>query len=119
MTDEKAKKLLERVQTSIVEVITKGLEAGTITEDRAKQIAQLVLERLPEDITYEELIRVIPKLDDDFSELSAAVVPIMLEYESKMKKIINERITSLIREQRFNDALHVARKAIEFEKGLS
>jgi len=119
LKDDKAKQLLSRVQNSIVDVISKGLEEGSITEDRAKEIAQVVLDKLPEDVTYEELMRIIPKLDDDFKELSAAVVPIMLEYESKMKDIINDRISSLLKNQKFSEALDTARKAIEFERGLS
>lgn len=119
MTEDKSKQLLNRVQAAIVDVITKGLEEGTITEDRAKEIARLVLAKLPEDVSYEELMRIIPKLDDDFQELSSAVVPIMLEYEAKMKEIINHKISILLKQNRFQEALDLSRKAIEFEKTLS
>lgn len=120
MANEKAKELLNRLHKSIVDIITKGLENGTITEDRAKQIAKMVLDKLPkEDVTYEELIRIIPKLDDEFQELSAAVVPIILEYEQKMQAIINSRITNLLQQQKYQEALQLSRKAIEFEKELS
>ena len=117
--DDKTQQLLNRVHTSIVDVITNGLEEGTITEDRAKLIAKMVLAKLPDDITYEELIKIIPKLDDEFAELSGAVVPIMVEYEEKMKTIINERITDLLKAKKFKEAQKIARKALEFEKGLS
>lgn len=115
----KAKELLDRVHSSIVDVITRGLEKGTISEERAKEIAKVVLDKLPEDITYDELIRIIPKLDDDFQELSAAIVPIMLEYETKIRKVVNEKISQLIKDKKFNEALELSRKAIEFEKQLS
>ncbi len=119
MDNTKAKALLDKVQTSIVDVITRGLEEGTITEDRAKQIAQMVLEKLPEDITYEELIRVIPKLDDEFKELSAAVVPIMLDYEARIKKVVNQKLTILLKQGKFDEAMKISQKALEFEKDLS
>ena len=116
---EKAKELRERVQTKIVEVITRKLEAGEMTEERAKQIASMVLEKLPEDASYNELMKIIPKLDDHFHELTQAVVPIMTEYERKMKAIIDKKITELMNKGQFDQALDVAKKAIEFEKELS
>lgn len=119
MDNSKAKSLLDKVQASIVDVITRGLEEGTITEDRAKLIAQMVLEKLPEDITYEELIRVIPKLDDEFQELSVAVVPIMLEYESRIKKVVNQKLSILLKQGKFDEAMKISQKALEFEKDLS
>jgi hypothetical protein len=119
MSDEKTKQLLNRVHAAIVDVITKGLEEGTINENRAKEIAQMVLERLPDDINYEELMKILPKLDDDFQELTVAILPIMLEYEAKVKQIVNHKISQLLKEKRFQEALFLARKAIEFEKGLS
>jgi len=119
MVDEKTQKLLDKVNASIVNVITKGLEEGVISQERAQKIAQMVIEKLPEDISYEELIRIIPKLDDEFKELSDAIIPIMLEYETKMKEVINQRISALLKQQKFKEALEIARKAIDFEKNLS
>jgi hypothetical protein len=116
---DKAKELLNRVHSAIVDLITKKLEAGTINEDRAKEIAREVLKRLPEHITYEELIRVIPKLDDDYKELAEVVVPIMVEYEQKIRVIINQKISALMQQQKYDEALELAKKAIEFEKGLT
>jgi hypothetical protein len=115
---DKTKELLERVHSSVVDVITKGLENGTISEDRAKEIASTVLNNLKDDITYEELIRIIPTLDDEFKELGEAVVPIMLEYEEKIRKVVNEKISLLLKNQKFNEALKLAKKALEFESEL-
>jgi len=111
--------LRERVQKSIVDIITKELEAGMMTEDRAKEIAKYVLDMLPEGISYEKLIELIPKLDDNFAELSAAVLPVMVEYERKMKSVLNEQITNLLKEGKLDDALQIANQAIEQEKKLS
>jgi hypothetical protein len=111
--------LRERVQKSIVDIITKELEAGMMTEDRAKEIAKYVLDMLPEGISYEKLIELIPKLDDNFAELSAAVLPVMVEYERKMKSVLNGQITSLLKEGKLDDALQIANQAIEQEKKLS
>lgn len=115
---DKTKELLDRVQSAIVEVITKGLDDGTISEDRAKEIANKVLERLKGDITYDELIRIIPTLDDEYQELSSAVVPIMVEYEQKIRKVVDDKISQLLKDQKLDEAMKLAKKAIEFESEL-
>ncbi|HLD03176.1 MAG TPA: hypothetical protein VJC17_00205 [Candidatus Dojkabacteria bacterium] len=115
----KAQALRERVQSAIVKVITDQLEKGEMTEERAKQIAQIVLEQLPENISYQKLIEIIPKLDDHFSELTVAIVPIMVEYEEKMKQVVNKKISELMQAHKLEEALEVTKKAIEFEKQLT
>lgn len=116
---DKAKELRERVQKTIVDIISTKLQGGEMTEERAKQIASMVLEKLPEDASYNELMKIIPKLDDHFHELTQAVMPIMVEYERKMKEIVDKKISDLISKGQFDKALDVAKKAIEFEKELS
>lgn len=109
----------ERLQSKIVEIITSKLENGEITEDRAKQIAKHVLEQLPEGVSYAKMMEIVPRLDDHFHEISDAVIPLMVEYEKKMKAIINERIAALIKTNRLDEALAFTKKAIEFEKTLT
>ncbi|MEI7578976.1 MAG: hypothetical protein WCJ58_02925 [bacterium] len=116
---EKAELLRYKVQEEIVKVITSRLQEGLIDEKRAKAIAQLVLEKLPEGISYEKLITIIPTLDDHFFELSSVVVPIMVEYEKKMKHLVNQKITALLKGGMLDKAMEMTSKAIEFEKGLS
>ncbi|MFQ5493195.1 MAG: hypothetical protein ACE5DX_03490 [Candidatus Dojkabacteria bacterium] len=116
---DKASELREKVQNKIVSLISSKMEKGEMTEERAKQIAQLVLQKLPEGISYERLIEVIPTLDDHFEELTIAVVPIMVEYEQKMQAAVDDRIKKLIDAGKLDAVLDVTKKAIEFEKRLA
>lgn len=111
--------LREQVQKAAIDIITKGLEAGTINEERAKQIAQTVLESLPEGITYEEFFNKLPKLDDLNPELAEVVVPLMEQYGEKMKAINDTKITELIKDGKIDEALILTNQAIEKEKSLS
>lgn len=111
--------LRERVQKEIVDLITAKLESGAMTDERAKQIAKYVLDKLPENISYQSLIDIIPKLDDEFSELSAAVVPIMSEFEIKVKKTVDAQIHKLIEEGKLDEALLLTKKAIAYDKKLT
>jgi hypothetical protein len=119
MTDPKADELRKQVQADIVRIVTSKLQKGLINEARAKEIAQLVLEKLPEGMSYQKLIEIIPTLDDHFDELTAAVVPIMMEYERKMHDIVNAKVAQLIKDGKLDEALSMTQKAIEFDRQLS
>ncbi len=111
--------LRDLVQSQVVELITDGLEEGTISEDRARSIAQMVLEKLPEGISDKELMSVLPTLDDEFRELSDVVLPIVLDYEKKITTVIEDKVLKLVRAKKFKDALQLARKGIEYTRKLN
>ncbi len=119
MSDEKAQKLREKIQTDVVSLITQKLKEGQMTQERAQRIAAMVLERMPEDITYQELLKIIPKLDDEFTELADVVVPVMVEYEKKLHSLLEERVLKLVRAKKFKEAVEEARKGMEIERRLS
>jgi len=115
----KAEDLREKIQQKIVDVVSRKLESGQMTQERAKTIAQLVLEKLPEGISYEKLMQVLPTLDDHFEELSAAVLPIIQEYETKVKAEVDKKIKQLVKEGKLDELLELTNKAIEFESNLA
>jgi len=119
MAETQAKQLREKFQSQVVALITEKLKAGEMSQDRAQKIASMVLEKLPEGTNYEQLMKIIPKLDDEFLELVDVVVPIMTEYERKLHKVLEEKVLKLVREKKFKEAMVEARKSIEIEKGLS
>lgn len=106
--------LRTQIQTQIVDLITEKLKTGQLSEDRARQIAQLVLDKLPEGINQEELMRTLPKLDDHFRELSDVVLPIMVDYEQRLRAAIEGKVLELMRAERFQEALDTARKGIDY-----
>ncbi len=111
--------LRERVQKAVVQVITKGLESGSISEDRARGIAKMILEKVPDGISDKDLIEVVPTLDDEFAELGEVVIPIVVEYEEKVRKIIEAKVLGLVRARKFEDAIDMARKGMDYSKQLA
>ena len=109
----------EQVQKAIVDIITEGLTEGTITEEKAKKMAQFILEKLPETITYDDFIKVLPKLDDDFPEFSKVVVPLMEQYERKSKAVADKKITEMLKSGNIDEALKLTNEAIDQEKNLT
>ena len=109
----------EQVQKAVVGIITNGLKEGYITEDRAKVIAKMILEKLPEGIGFEDFITILPKLDDDYEEIAGVVVPLMEQYETIMRNDNDKKITELIKSGKIDEALNLTNQAIEKERNLT
>jgi hypothetical protein len=116
--DTRAFQIREKLQQDIVSLITAKLEKGEMTEDRAKAIARMTLEKLPEGISYEDLMRTIPTLDDEFEELKVAIFPIIDEYQKKIASQVHAEISRLIKENKLEDALNLTDKTLIFESQL-
>ncbi len=117
--DKRAENLRRKIQKQVLDLISDRLEKGEMSKERARKIADMIIKKLPENISYEELLQVIPKLDDEFVELSDIVVPIMTEYERNLHKDLEERVLSLVRTGKIDLARKAAKKAIEIEKNLT
>ncbi len=101
MDPEEKRKNIER---DILRMIKEKLEKGEMNAERASKIAQLVLKTLHPGISLEDIYRTVPTLDDQFSELSTAVLPVLQEYEEKVEKIVTERVEALIKQGHFTEA---------------
>lgn len=117
-SNEQAAQIREKLQQDIVGIITKKLESGEMTEERAKAIAKMTLEKLPEDISYKQMMEVLPTLDDEFNELQVAVIPLLAEYQGKVSQEVEIQIANLLKNQKYEEALKLTKKAIEFESNL-
>ena len=106
------------VMQNIVDLIKEKVSHDEMNDERAKKIADLVLQKLPTNISYEHLMKVIPTLDDQFRELGEVVVPIMVEYEKKIKEEVGKLVSKLIKEGKLDEARKVIQTTLEFEKGL-
>ena len=113
-----AEGLREKLQQDIVSLITKRLESGEMSEDRAKAIARMTLEKMPKGISYDQLMKTLPGLDDEFEELRIAIFPVIKDYQIKVSKKVGSQISQLMQQKRYKDALKLARKAVDFESKL-
>jgi hypothetical protein len=110
--------LRDQIQSEVVKLITKGLEDGSMSEDRARSIAKLILEKLPEDLKGEELLKVLPQLDDEFGELAEIVLPVLVEYEERIRVTVEAKVLDLVRQKKFTEAMEAAKKGIEYSQQL-
>ena len=79
MADTNNATLRQKLEALIVRELEKGLAGDQITGERAHEIANIVLEAVPEDVTDSELVKIIPTLDDKASELAPVVYKILSE----------------------------------------
>jgi hypothetical protein len=102
----------QQVELQCVELIKKKLADGSMTEERAQQASQTVLDTLTPGMSLEELYRAIARLDDVVQELAPVVLPLMKQYERDIVKPIEKNVGELIVQGRFDAATKLAKQAI-------
>lgn len=103
----------QQIEANVVELIKTKLDDGTMTEERSQLISQNVLDTIRPGMTFEELYKAIPKLDDAFQELSPILVPILQEYETNVTQKVKQNVEDLIKQGQFDAAAKLAQKAVE------
>jgi len=114
MNPEEKRKQLEK---DILEIIAQKLQNGQMDLTRAQTIAKMLLDKLHPPLTLEQIYEIAPTLDDHFSELSGAILPIINEHDEKIRNIIVEHAEKLIKSGKFDEASAVLKQAINQEKG--
>lgn len=103
--------LREQIELEIVEFIQTKMESGEINEARAKAIAQRALDVLRVGMSFEELYRAIPTLDDTMPELAPIVLPHVRDYEKNVTSQALENVRNLIQQGQYDAAASLAKKA--------
>lgn len=104
--------LRQQIELQVVELIKAKLADGSMTEERAQQASQIVLDTLKPGMSFEELYRAIAKLDDTVQELAPVVLPVMQQYEDQIVKPIEKNVSELIRQGQYDAASKLAQRAI-------
>lgn len=105
--------LRQQIELKVVEMIKAKLADGTMTEERSQELSQIVLDTLKPGMSFEELYRAIPKLDDNAPELSPIILPILRDYEQNVNKKAMEGVSDLIKQGQFDAAANLADRAIK------
>lgn len=71
--DEQRKTLLFKLEQDIAKLLLDKLEHFEISFERASQIAKFILSHLPENLTDDQVRKILPSLDDEFVELVGIV----------------------------------------------
>jgi len=97
MADTNNATLRQKLEALIVRELEKSLQADQITGERAQEIAIIVLEAVPENITDSELLKIIPLLDDKASELAPVVYKMLSERDEQERTKQLDHLRGMIR----------------------
>lgn len=88
--------LRKKLEALIVYELKNKLQQGKISGDRAKEIANIVLSLIPENISDQQLEEIIPKLDDKTPELASVVYQILQEKDEALKARMIPELKAMI-----------------------
>lgn len=108
MDPEEYRKKLER---DILAIIIEKLQNGQMDAERAKDIAVMVLDKLHPPLTLEQIYEIAPSLDDKFTELARAVMPVIKEHDEKMRQIVTEHTQNLLKQGKVDEAHEYIKQA--------
>lgn len=94
----------QKIERDILDIIEQKLMNGQMDADRAADIAKMVLEKLHPPLTLEQIYAVVPTLDDHFTELAAAVLPVLKDKEDNIRAVVAHHAEALIKSGKFDEA---------------
>ena len=114
-----ADELREDIELQIVELLKQKLEDGEITEERSAQISGRVLTILVPGMSYEELYKAVPTLDDSMPELAPIVLPFVREYEDNVTGQGLASVRNLIKQGQYDAAARMGKKISSTDADIS
>jgi len=93
-----------QVEQEIANFLLDRLEEQKITIEHAVQIAKFVVKTIPQQMTDQQMLEIIPKLDDEFTELASIVYKHLQAYELKYKPQVVNYVQKLIKEGKLDEA---------------
>jgi len=103
----------KRLESDILKIMEEKLQKGQMDADRARAIAGMVLDSLHPPLTLEQIYEIAPTLDDHFTELTSAVLPVIQEHDEKIKTIVAQHAQKLIKEGKIDEATEAIKQVTD------
>jgi len=103
----------QEIELKVVEMIKTNLTEGVLTEERAQELSQIVLDTLRPGMTFTELFGAIARLDDTAPELSPFIVPYLKQYEREIAQKAEQNVRNLIKQGQYDAASKLAESVIK------
>lgn len=101
----------KKIELDILKIIEEKLANGQMDTERAKAIARMVLDKLHPPLTLEQIYQIVPTLDDHFTELAQAVLPVIQEHDKTISTIVSEHAEKLIKMGKIDEANTILKQA--------
>ncbi len=99
-----AEEYRKKIEQDILKILEEKLRNGQMDAHRAQAIAKMVLDKLHPPLTLEQIYSIAPTLDDEFSELSRAVLPIISAHEEEIKNTVLQHVEKLLGSGKLDEA---------------
>ena len=106
-----AEEYRKKLEQDILTILEEKLRSGDMDAHRAQAIARMVLDKLHPPLTLEQIYAVAPTLDDEFSELSRAVLPIIKEHDEQVRSIVLQHVEKLLGSGKIDEAYKALKEA--------
>lgn len=106
-----AEEYRKKIEQDILKILEEKLRNGQMDAKRAQAIARMVLDKLHPPLTLEQIYAIAPTLDDEFSELSRAVLPIIKEHDEQIRSIVVQHVEKLIGSGKLDEAYMALKEA--------
>lgn len=106
-----AEEYRKKIEQDILTILEEKLRSGQMDAHRARAIARMVLDKLHPPLTLEQIYAIAPTLDDEFSELSKAVLPIIREHDEQLRNLVSQHAENLIKSGKFDEAHRILKSA--------
>lgn len=103
----------KKLELDILAIMDEKLRKGEMGAERARAIARMLLDRLHPPLTLEQIHQIAPTLDDHFTELARAILPVIEDHEEEVRKIISEHAKKLIKIGKIDEATNVLKQATQ------
>ena len=103
----------KKLELDILKIMEEKLRNGQMDAERAKAIARMVLDKLHPPLTLEQIYQIVPTLDDHFTELAAAVLPVMHEHDARVSEIIAQHAGKLIKMGKVSEATSMLKQTTQ------
>lgn len=103
----------QKIELAVVEMIKTSLTEGVLTDERAQELSQIVLDTLRPGMSFQELFTAIARLDDTAPELSPIIVPYLKQYENEIAQKAEQNVRNLIKQGQFDAASKLAESVIK------
>lgn len=102
----------KKLELDILKIIEEKLTKGEMEPERAQAIARMVLTKLHPPLTLEQIHQIAPTLNDHFTELAQAVLPVLRDHREEVERIVSENAANLIKSGKFDQASSVMKQTM-------
>ena len=112
-------KYRKKIELEILQIIEGKLLAQQMNAERAKEIAQYILESLHPHMDINQIYEIVQNFDDHFPELVPVVIDVTKDYDEKIKKAVTDHVGILLKQGKVNEASDLLKKALKREVKLN